>query len=165
MKKKEKAVMKVISLAEDVLSLGDLEGFPKLEGMDNRDLAILCLSACGFSQGFIASAIGISQPSVWERMKRSDPNRMFVLSPNAKRAFMTRLAESRGLAALAYITPEKLENSSAKELMGIGKDAVAIAQQLNQSKHREVSASRLDSLMKMVESDAIDGEYSMEEVV
>ena len=146
-----------VALTADALSVAEMTDFPRIDGMREKDRAILCLNACGFSQNFIAKAMGMSQPSVWERIEKCDPQRMFTLSQKAKRAFMTRLAESRGLEALAYLTPEKLENAGARELMSIAKDAVSVSQQLNQSKHKEVSSSTLDYMLtKMVEEGSED---------
>jgi hypothetical protein len=158
-KKREREVVQVaealgITLSADVMSLDDMKGFPHLDEMDEKDRAILCMNACGFSQGFMARVLGMAQPSVWERLKKADPDGMFTLSAQSKKAFMTRLAESRGLEALAYITPEKLEGSSARELIGIAKDAVGISQQLNQSKHKEVSVSKLDYMIDAMNSEA-----------
>ena len=145
-----------VTLSADVLSTEEVRDFPMLSGMRERDRAILCLNACGFSQGFIAKAMGMSQPSVWERISVCDPQRMFTLSPKAKKAFMTRLAESRGLEALAYLTPEKLEAAGARELMSIAKDAVSVSQQLNQSKHKELGGTKLDYMLKQIEEEGAE---------
>lgn len=165
-KKRDSDVVKVskamgISLSADILSVADLDGFPAFDGLSNDDKAMLCLSACGFGQLFIADVLGINQSNVSRRLEKIDPERMFVVSPNKRKAIMTRLAESRGLEALAYITPEKLAASSAKDLMMIGEKSANVIQTLNQSKHKEVSAGRLENLMKMIEADCgvEDGEF------
>ena len=151
-RKKDPAVVRVaeamaVTLEGDPMCLEEIHNFPTLLGASPKDQGIICMCACGFSQGFIAKSYGMAQPSVWERIQKIDPQGVFKLSPNAKKAFVTRLAESRGLEALSSITPDKLEASSAKELSGIAKDMVAVSQSLNQSKHKEITSGRLDSLI------------------
>lgn len=151
------------SMAGDIMGIAELQDYPELKGMDDRDVAILCMTAAGMSQSFIARALGIKQPSVHERLTRADPDRRFTLSPKAKKAFMTRFAETRGIEALASITPEKLESASATELMRIAKDAVNVSQQLNQSKHKDISANKLDHMLALIEADGVE-EAEIEEV-
>ena len=151
-KKKDPAIVRVaeavgITLQTDVMCLEEVAQFPKLAQETPRNQGIVCALACGYSQGFIAKMFGLAQPTVWEIIQRIDPDGMFKLSPNAKKAFVTRLAEARGMEALSSITPEKLEESSAKELSGIAKDMAALSSSLNTSKHKDLTPSRLDSLI------------------
>lgn len=145
-----------VTLQSDVMGVHELAQFPSFQGESPRNQGIMCALACGYSQCFVAKMFGIRQPTVWEIAKRIDPDGMFKLSPNAKKAFITKIAESRGLEALSSITPEKLEDASAKELMGIGKDMVAITSALNQSKHKEIGASRLERLMDVIEEERVE---------
>ena len=153
-----------IMLASDVLSAADLVDYPKLKNESPRNQAVMCAYACGYGQRFIAKMFGIKQPTVNVLINRIDPNKMFKVSADSKKAFLTRIAESRAVEAISSITPEKLEDASAKELTAIAKDCVAISQGLNQSKHKELTASRLDSLIdSAIEADVKISESPIKE--
>ena len=144
-------------MADDILSSADLVNFPKIKDESPRNQSLMCAYACGYSTRFLAKAFGIAQPTVFNLIKRIDPNGAFKISDQGKKAFLTRIAESRAAEAISSITPEKLEDSSAKELSGIAKDFVSIAAGLNQTKHRDIAASRLDSLIdSTIEADAVE---------
>jgi len=116
----------------------------------------MCAFACGYGTPFIAKMFGVSQPTIFDIIKRIDPNGMFKLSKDSKKSFLTKLYEARGLEALSSITAEKLEDSSASELARISKTMADAAANLNQSKHKEMTGSRLDMLMDAMESEAVD---------
>ena len=146
-RKRDREVVQVaeamgVTLSADIMTLEDLRGFPMLRDMNEKDKAILCLNACGFSQAFIAKAMGVTQQAIFQRLEKCDPERVFSLSPKSKKAFMTRLAESRGLEALAYLSPEKLEDSSANELINIAGKAVDISQKDRKSTRLNSSHSQ-----------------------
>lgn len=151
-RKKDPAVVRVaealsITFEGDPMSLEEIRNFPTLLDASPKDQGIICMYACGYSQGFIAKSYGMAQPSVWERIQKIDPDGVFKLSPVAKQAFITRLVESRRLDVLGSITQDKLDDSSARELSGIAKDLTMVHQSMNQSKHKEITAGRLDSLI------------------
>ena len=142
-----------MTLACDVMGAEEVAQFPSLIGESPKNQMILCATACGYSQNFIAKMFDVSQPYINKVLKKVDPNGMFRISPKARKAFITRLAETRGMEALSSITPEKIEESSAKDLMKIAKDYVAISRDLNQSKHKEIGKSRLDNILQAIEHD------------
>ncbi|MHC5061902.1 MAG: hypothetical protein ACYTFK_12560 [Planctomycetota bacterium] len=173
-RKKDPVVVKVaealnMTLAADVMSLDDLAGFPDLKGASARDQVIICACACGIGQAFVAKAMGISQQRVCEIVNTIDPGGMFRLSPDAKKAFVTQLYESRGMEALCSITPEKLVCSSAVELSRIAKTMADASASLNQSKHKGIVSSRVDMLMASIEEERLDSleveEAEFEEIV
>ena len=160
-KKRDQAVVKISEalgtvLTPDILSIEEMQGFPALKKESERNQMIMCATACGFSQPFIAKALGVSQPTINEIIQRIDPDHMFRVSPDAKKAFMTQMFQTRGTEALASITPEKLEESSASDLARIAKTMTDAAQNLNQSKHKEVSGNRLEMLMAQIENERVE---------
>jgi hypothetical protein len=140
-----------IQLHSDVMQMSDLADFPNIDDESPRNKLIVYATAGGYSQAAIAEALGVNQNTIWGIIHRIDPNGMFRLSPKAKDAFLVRLVKSRALEVMNYITPEKLKDSSAKELTGMMKDFVTINQSMTQSKHRENDGSRIDSLMEAIE--------------
>ena len=140
-----------ITLHSDVMNMRDLADFPNIDSESDKNKLIMMATACGYSQAKIGKAFNVTQSTIFDIIHRIDPDGMFRLKPSARTAFITRLAESRCVEALSCITPEKLEESSAKELMGIAKDYVVIKTNLNQSKHAQHGGSRLDSLMEAME--------------
>ena len=142
-----------ITLHSDVMNMRDLADFPDLDSESDKNKLIILATAAGYSQTRIGQAFGVNQNTIWGIVNRIDPNGMFRLSKNAKTAFITRLVESRCVEALSCITTEKLEESSAKELMGIAKDYVSINANLNQSKHQDLGGSHADILMAQIEAE------------
>jgi hypothetical protein len=153
-----------ITMGADVMSMEELKDFPALDNESHRNQLIMCAVACGLSQPFIAKAFGVSQPTIWEIIKRIDPKGIFRISPDSKKAFITQLYTTRAMEALTSITPEKLEEMSGADLMRLAKIGTDAAQSLNQSKHKEIGRSRLDALVSEMEHDrgsVVDAEYKM----
>ena len=151
-RKKDPAVVRVaealaITLEGDPMCLEEIQNFPTLLGVSPKDQGIICMYACGFSQGFIAKTFDMAQPSVWERIQKIDPQGMFKLSPSAKKAFVTRMAESRGIEALSSITFDDYAEASGVEKARIADTMFKISANMNQSKHKEITSGRLDSLI------------------
>jgi hypothetical protein len=158
--KKEEAVVKVaealgITLSADVMSLEELEDFPTLRNESKRNQGIMACIACGFPQTHVAEMFNIAQPTVFEIINRIDPNKRFRLSPNAKKAFVTKMAEGRAMSAISSITFEELKESTPVERTKIATEMIKISQSLNQTKHKEIGASRLDNLMDEVEAERV----------
>ena len=167
-KKRDKAVVQVAEalgtiLTPDILCIEDMAGFPALRDENPRNQMIMCAVASGFSQGFIAHAMGVSQPTINEIIQRIDPDHMFRVSPSAKKAFQTQMMEMRCVESLASITAEKLADSSAVELSRIAKTMADAVQNLNQSKHKEVGTGRLDMLMDAIENERVEDAVIIEE--
>jgi len=154
-------------LASDVLDSETLAKYPVLKEIPPRHQAIMCAYACDYSTRYIGEMVGMKQPNVMSVINKYDPDRMFKIGPEAKKAFMTRLIESRMAEALTSITPEKLSQSSAKELMSITKDGATIVANMNQSKHKSVRPGKLASLLEAVEQERIAnlGDADVEEGV
>ena len=150
----ELADAKALLLAGDVMGAMDLGAFPDIASEEPRSQAIMCMAACGMSQTYIAKVFDVSQPTINGIIKRIDPNGMFTIDRAGKNAFITKMAQGRTVEAMASITPEKLEESSARELTAIAKDMVSIDQTLNQTKHKEMAGSRLDNLLAEVAEEA-----------
>lgn len=163
-KKRDKVVEKVAEaklavISNDILSLDEMNNFPDLRKENERNQMIIMATACGMSQPFIAKALGVSQPTINEIINRIDPNKQFRLSPDSKKAFMTQMYGTRCVEALMSITPEKLEESSAVELSRIAKTMNDAAQNLNMSKHKNISSNKMDMLMDALESEAVDADF------
>ena len=163
-KRNERAVESVgeamgAQLGSEILSLEELRDFPDIRNESERNQLVMAAVACGYSQPFIARAFKVSQPSINEVIRRIDPDGMFKISPNGKKALMTRMYEMRGMEALASITPEKLEDASARDLASIAKTCSDASMSLNQSKHKEIGASRLDNMLKALEMEAGGAPY------
>ena len=140
----------------DVLGSMELSKFPVIKTLEPRTQAMLCAYACGYGTPFIAKMFDVSQPAVVKMINRHDPDRMFKIGPDAKKAFITRIVESRMAEAITSITPEKFEASTAKELTGIAKDLATIQANMNQSKHKSVDRGRLASLLEASELERIE---------
>lgn len=156
--KRDMAVVRVaealgITLACDIMSLDDLKNFPDISNEKPRNQGIMCAYACGHGTPYIAKMFGVKQPTIFEIIKRIDPTGAFKPSPESKKAFMTQLAMTRGIEALSSITPEKLEESSAKELAGIAKMMGEFAAGLNQSKHKDIGSGKMDMMMASIEEE------------
>lgn len=143
-------------IAGDVLGLDDLAKYPVIQEASPRHQAILCAYACGYGTSFIGKMVGMKQPNVTAVLNKYDPDRMFKIGPDAKKAFITRIIESRMMEAITSITPEKLEASTAKECAGIMKDCATVAANMNQSKHAAVRPGMVASLMEAAERERIE---------
>jgi hypothetical protein len=157
-KKRERVVSEVadamgIQLAADVLSLEDMEGFPDIAREKPRNQAIMAMVACGFPQTHIAESFKVSQPTINEIIKRIDPNGRFKIDPKAKKAIITKLAEGRALSAINSITLDDLMVLDADKRTNVAQKMLKISQDLNQTKHKGLSGSRMDSLLAAIEEE------------
>ena len=154
-KKRDKAVVQIsealgITLSADVMCIEELRDFPSLRNESVRNQGIMACIACGFPQSHVAEMFKVKQPTIHEIIHRIDPGGRFRLSPNAKKAFVTQMAEGRAMSAINSITFDELLECTPVERTKIATEMTKIAQSLNQSKHKEIGASRLDSLMEEV---------------
>lgn len=144
------------TLSVEMLSSGEMQLFPAIKEAPARDQIIICAAAFGLSQRFIAKEFGISQVMVAKIIKRIDPDGKYRLDPLAKKALQTKIIESRAMEAICAITPEKLEESSASELMNIAAKGMTVTAAMNQTKHKEICSSRLDNMMEIMDADAVE---------
>jgi hypothetical protein len=159
--KKEEALVKIsealgITLAADVMTIEELQDFPNLKDESRRNQGIMCCIACGFPQSHVAEMFKVEQPTIHGIIHRIDPGGRFRLSPNAKKAFVTQMAEGRAMSAINSITFEELKECTPVERTKIATDMTKISQALNQSKHKEIGASRLDNLLQEVEAERVE---------
>lgn len=144
-----------IVLACDALCAEDLENLPSITGASMKAQGMLAMGAVGYSQGDIAEAYGVSQQAVSDTVRRLDPNGMFRLSPTAKRAFVSKLAEGKALAAIGSIKLSEMKESTPVERARIAKTLTDISQTLNQTKHKEIGGSKLDVLLDSIEKERL----------
>ena len=144
-----------MALTSDVLGAEELEQFPDIKSMSERNQGVFAMHVCGYGPAFMAKAFGVSQPCITRLLNRLDPDRRYKLDPNAKKAFLTRVLTSKAAEAMACITPDKLMDASAKELTGVMKDCLGMSETLNQSKHAQLSTGRLDNLLDEIEREAL----------
>lgn len=128
---------------------------PNIGELSELNQLIFSAYVAGYSHLFIARALGMQRPNVTRIIDRIDPERRFRLSKEARKAFLTNLLQSKAMEALTSITPEKLDESSAKDLIAIARTSIATSEQLNQTKHKETSPSRLDNLLGRLEAETI----------
>ena len=144
-----------ITLSGDALGAEDLEALPSLTGANMCGQGMLAMSAVGYSQGDIAEAYGVTQQAVSKLVKKLDPNGMFRLNPSAKRAFVSKLAEGKALAAIGSISLSDINESTAVEKARIAKTLTDLSQSLNQTKHKEIGGSKLDTLLESIEMERL----------
>ena len=144
------------TLSIDMLSSGEMQLFPAIKQAPARDQIIICAVAFGLSQQFIADEFDISKQMVMKIIHRKDPEGKYRLDPLAKKALQTKIIESRAMEAICAITPEKLKESSASELMNIAAKGMTVTAAMNQTKHKEICTSRLDNMMDMMDADAVE---------
>lgn len=164
-KKRDRVVAEVaeafnINIASDVLTLEELDGFPNIRDLNKRDQAMMAMVACGFSQGHIAEAFGLAQPTVWEIIQRIDPDGLFKISPKAKKAFITRMAESRAMSAIGSITYNDLLELDADKRANVAQKMMKISQDMNQTKHKDLGGNRMDLLLEQMAAEAEDAEFT-----
>ena len=107
----------------------------------------MAATVMGLSQPCIANAFGISQPMVNKIINRLDPLKMYRRDKDAKKALLADLALQSAANAVRYITEEKMQEASAKDLVYMQKQWISMGQELMQSKHREAIPSRLDDIV------------------
>lgn len=159
MQKREKALVRVAeafgtTLDCDIMTLDELADFPDIGHESLRNQGIMAMSVVGHGTPSIARAFGIKQPTVFNIIKRIDPTGIFKHSPDAKKAYATKIAESRMVEAISSITPEKLADCSAVDGMRVAKGCSDLIQNMNQSKHKEIGSSKMDMLMDALERES-----------
>lgn len=166
--KRDRAVVEIaemmgIQLAADALCLEDLDGFPDLANESKRNQGIMACVVAGFPQSHIADAFGIAQPTVWEIIHRIDPDGLFKISPKAKKAFLTKMAEGRAMSAIASISYEDLMELDADKRANVAQKMMKIVQDANVSKHKAMDGGRMDMLLQQMATEATDAEFVVEE--
>jgi len=144
-----------IRFSDVVMDSELLDQYPDMRKMTKRQQVVLAAAAMGLGHRAIAAAMGITHEAVGKMLRVIDPDSRVRVSREGKRAFITRMVESRMSESLLAITPEKLNDSTAKELTTIAKNLAGISQTMNQSKHRSVSSGRLTHLMSEIEGERI----------
>jgi len=91
-----------MTLACDVMGADEVAQFPSLIGESPKNQMILCATACGYSQNFIAKMFDVSQPYINKVLKKVDPNGMFKISPKARKAFITRPCRDEGHGGVKF---------------------------------------------------------------
>jgi hypothetical protein len=132
-----------------------LEQYPDMKKMTKRQQVILACAAMGLGVRAIAHGLGVTTGTIYTVLAAVDPDNKVRVTDEGRKAFVTRMLESRISESLLAITPEKLADSSAKELTTISKNLATIKASMNQSKHKGSSASRLSALMNEIEHDRI----------
>ena len=144
-----------IQYSDVVMDSEILDKYPDMRKMTKRQQVILASAALGLGHRGIAHAFGISKEAVQQVLMLVDPDKTVRMTKEGRKAFMTRMVEARASEAVLAITPEKLNDSSAKELTVIAKNLASISQAMNQSKHKAVSSGRLVSLMDEIEAERV----------
>jgi len=103
---------------------------PQLSEIPENVLQILCLLACNFSIASVARLCKCSSSNIHQFITKYDPDREFRMSSGEKKKFLSKLFEARAGEALLYITPDKLEESSAVQLARLAQLATKAAQDL-----------------------------------
>jgi hypothetical protein len=101
---------------------------PDFRDIPTKAQHILSLRALGWSISAIASTFEITPPSIHSCLDRYDPDRRLSFTPEQRKAFISKLWESRVSEALFHITPEKLKAAPARDLAHIariGTDAIS----------------------------------------
>jgi len=144
-----------VFMAGDALSADEIERLPALRDESPRDQGIMAMVSCGFPQTDVAEAFDVSQQFVSKTVKRIDPAGVFRLTNQAKRAFISKLAEGKGLSALASISLADIRQCTPVEKMRIAKMGMDIGQQLTQSKHKEIGSGAVDGLLAAIEKERL----------
>jgi len=139
----------------ELLSSADMEGFPEIQKLSLTNQGIMCAHAMGYSQRAIADMFDKEQPNVCALIKRVDPKGMIKVTPQAKKAFQIRMLEARSMEALSYITPEKLKAAGAGELTKVSTALLNQSQSMQQTKHKAIDGTRLDSLIEACANEAV----------
>ncbi len=112
---------------------------PKPEDLPERAQQVLCLKACGFSTASIARLCKVTPSAVTRYIQSYDPEGKVTLSKGERKKFLATLWEARAGEALLHMTPDKLEQSSAKDLAAI---AAVAARTLPSLEVEEAEAER-----------------------
>ena len=148
-----------MQLSSDVSALEEIGELPDFSRVSSRNQVVFMAYVSGYPMSFIGEAFGVCPQMICKIIDRLDPDRRFRLDEKAKKALITRIYESRCIAALSSITPEKLKESSAKELAAIAKTMSDAAANMNRSKHKGISSSRVDNMMRQLEAEASGAPY------
>ena len=153
---KKDTLLDIADAHTDPLSEEERQKFPPMKCNSARDEVIMCCIVAGLSQYKIAESFGIAQPTVWKIIKRLDPSGMYKRDKNAKKAMLAGMALQSAAGMQNFITEEKLEDSSAKDLVGMTKQYVDIANNLSESKHKTVGAGRMDAMLEEMEEASVE---------
>lgn len=110
---------KARDISPGIVSVDRLPAIPDGENVPTAALAVLCMSACGMSKRQIASVLGCHPSNIDYYKRRYDPTGEFRMNPAMIRAYALTQVRSVKLHAVALITPQKLEEATAKELSEI----------------------------------------------
>lgn len=134
------------------MSLEDAANFPHIKKLASKVQQILALTAFGFSASTIARAWGVRPSAIRHMMATYDPDRKFQLSKQAKRAFLTKMLESRAAEALAYITPEKLEKANALALATIAEKMLKTIQTMEPKEGTRIMVGSVSDILNRLKA-------------
>jgi hypothetical protein len=137
-----------LELRERIVDLGEVP---------EKGQVVLALRAFGLSYGHIAKLCDTDVSMVRRLLNRYDPDGACTVSADGKRAITSQMLMSGAMAALMYVTPEKLAVSDASELAGIAQKMVMTAEKIREvdkagKEGREKMKQVLDYLDEPVES-------------
>ena len=138
------------------MSLEEASNYPAIKNLEARIQQILALTAFGFSPKTIGKAWGVRSNTIKEALKKYDPENKFTISRQAKRAFLTKMLESRAAEALAYITPEKLEASNAFALASIAEKMLKTITAMEPRDSTKIMVGTVDDIMKKLKQKPIE---------
>ena len=153
-KKPSSEEIRAIESVDEVMPRGvDVSSdLPAIADMPLKAQMILALVAVGFSFRGIGKVLGCESATVSYYVTRYDPEGRFTLSKDAKRAFIAKLWEGRAAEALSHITPEKLQQSTARDLAYVAKTAVQ-AMENNESGKRDRTSDFVNKLKTLAAAD------------
>jgi len=161
------AIQRIEPLADDAtltprsvyiepMSLDEASELPNLHNLEARIQQTLALTSFGFSASTIAKAWGIGETEVRGIINKYDPERKFQISKATKRAFLTKMLESRAAEALAYITPKKLEEASAADLIGVAERALRSISNMEPRDSTRVLVGSIDDVLRRLSQKPIE---------
>jgi hypothetical protein len=130
--------------------------FIDVERLEAKVQQVLALTSFGFSTDTIAKAWGSSRREIANIVKKYDPDRKFQLSKSAKRAFLTKMLESRAGEALAYLTPDKLKAAKAVDLATIAEKMLCSIAKMEPRDTHKVLVGSIDDVMKRLSQKPIE---------
>jgi transposase len=134
---------------------GYLEIKEKILNIDNipdRAMIILGLRAMGLGVPHIAKICRIGRSTVTGYLERYDPQGICRITNEDKRRITSQMLMSGAMAAMMEITPEKLEESDAKDLAAIATKCVLTAEKIRElDKGDSGKVSRLDATLSYLD--------------
>lgn len=135
----------------DLIEVLDLDKYPVLDNLSKRNQGIIAMKALGMSVVDISEAFGVSRQMIKKVCTRIDPNGMFTLDAQARKAFTARLCENKAIMAAGSISYSELKECTAVEKARVTKTLLDVSSGLMQTKHRTLGTGRLDALIQQVE--------------